>query len=118
MKGFKICLRDKEITAALPDGSCGLIITYTQGKATIVMNGVTGDLWTYRWFESELMLEDSVTILCTEVEKASEPMEISNQFRLSKEEQMCVQTENELKTYYELRKELLEEGVISTRCQV
>lgn len=113
MKGFKIRIGSREITAALPGGSCGPIITYAQGKATIVINGVTQDLWTYRWFESELKPGDFVTILCTELEKASEPVEISDQFRLSAEEQVRIQTENELKTYHELRRELLKEGLLT-----
>lgn len=112
MKGFKVEIGDREFTAALPSGTCGVIITYAHDKATIDINGVTQDLWSYRWLKSELSPGETISVLFTEVEQASEPVEVSDIFRRSKEEQARIVTENELKAYYELRKELIEEGVI------
>lgn len=113
MHGFDISANGKQFQIALDSGSFGLIIDCRYGKGKIIINGMDKNLEAYKWYESQLENDSSISIKIGEIDSISEPIKII-ETRISNEEKIKIQTERELKAFKELRQELIDEGLIDS----
>ncbi|GHE37095.1 hypothetical protein [Sphingobacterium griseoflavum] len=108
MKGFKLSINDhKAIMGGIQDGSTGVIVSHKDGKLQVFFNSMdkTGML-SYTWCADNLSFEDKLKISYQNIYEELSPIDVLDY--TNQEEMDSVA----LESYYQLRDELMEEGLI------
>ncbi len=109
MKGFVVKTKDCVTYAALNEGSVGIVITNKEGDYRLGINGMDTQGIAYVWQSDVLCVGDSISIEYDGIDKSmvSEPLLIRDVNDSKSENQLL------LDSYYKLRQELLDEGLLS-----
>lgn len=109
MKGFILEIGKDTIYAALESGSVGIIISNKDGNYNISLNGMDDQGIFYVWYNKNLSIGDSMTLKYEIIEQimVSKPSFIRDVRDEESENKLL------LDSYYKLKQELLDEGLIS-----
>ncbi|AOW10602.1 hypothetical protein [Flavobacterium gilvum] len=113
MIGFELNINDEKVSAALENGVVSIILTKLSDEFlnsidldfTGLNTSEKGNGETLDWYKSQLKVGDELTIKIKDILENSVPKEI-------RRKNFDLENEQKLKSYYGLKKELEEKGLI------
>lgn len=106
MKGFTLRKDNNIISGTIKEGITSIILTNKDGMFRLTFGSMdkTG-MHSYTWYASDLKLVGTLQICYTDVINISEPQEVTDYNSMDHDK-------IELYSYYRLKRELIEEGVL------
>lgn len=109
MNGFSLKHNNEAICAALETGSIGIVISNKDGEFSISFNGMDSQGIYYEWYNQKICTNDSITVKYEHINEStvSQPISIRDMNNKKVEDKLL------LNSYFKLKQELLDEGLIS-----
>ena len=113
MKGFYLQTETENLHIALANGSIGITIDSLDGEARLVVEGENDELVTYHWLDRELELGECIVLTYEDkITDKSKPQTTVDLLELTPQEREKLETQQQLKEYHRLKKQLVAEGLI------
>jgi hypothetical protein len=108
MKGFILKTGSEIISAGLDNGLTDMLISNKEFYYLLKLGGLDAANISHIWYNTELQLGDSFSITYDKIERISTPIRIGNDLNTPEDDRVL------LKSYYKLKQELIEEGLIDS----
>ncbi|MDR2954695.1 MAG: hypothetical protein LBV43_06410 [Prevotella sp.] len=107
MKGFILQVNDKSIAGAIDSGSTSINIVCREDQCQLSFSSLNKDgMLAYTWCTSDLTIGDSIIVCFDDIDNLSEAQRVLD---YNNSHQINALS---LETYYKLKKELEEEGLL------
>ena len=108
MKGFTLQIKEQKISGALREGITSITITHNEDGSCRINFGSLDEqgMSSYTWHSSDLHLNDCLSIIFENINSVSEIQETLDYSDSQQTNKIA------LDTYYKLKKELEDEGII------
>lgn len=113
MEGFYIETEQERLSVSLAEGVIGITIDSIDGDARILVEGEDHELITCNWLDRELKLGECIVLTYEDkITDKSRPTTTVDLLALTAQQREKIETQQQLKEYHRLRKQLVTEGVI------